>query len=142
MLAAVLERAVQKFSSPRFDDWERWIEVEVESAGYLKEAAGQPAAKEWMELRGETGIDLSSHRSRWMGEIVPDQFDLIICASQDVVDFLVDTWRIPTTNMILANAPDGIPNPWQQGVEAYKQCYSKICEIVSDDLIQIIADRL
>src|ERR1700720_3677415 len=61
--------------------------ISVESAGYLPRAGdGLPAANEWAVGSGETGIDLSSHRSRRIDGIGDlNRFDLVICLNQAAV---------------------------------------------------------
>ncbi len=120
MLAEVLKREFQTYTK----------DFEVESAGILKEAAGQSAASEWLKLQSETSIDLSNHYSRWIGEIgALDSFHRFVCAEPAVVEE-IKKLGVPEEKIILANAPEGIPNPWKQGLEAYRACYSVICQAV------------
>ena len=58
-------------------------EATVESAGILASAKGQPAAREWLEMRSYTHVDLNEHRSRWIGDLDLNVFDTIICLDED-----------------------------------------------------------
>ncbi len=106
-------------------------DIDVESAGILEEARGKPAAPEWTELKAETGIDLSDHRSRYIGDLDLSQYDPIICAEPSVYDEVKR--RAPEgTTILLANEDEGgIMNPYQKGLEAYRQCYPNIQKAVA-----------
>lgn len=113
-------------------------DMPVESAGILPEAAGKPAASEWAELQSETNIDLSRHRSRFIGSIGDlSRFDFVVCAEPSVVT-TVKEFGVPNEKIVLAGAPDGMPNPYQQGIEAYRQCFHTTLELVQGGLL----DRL
>lgn len=122
--------------------WRTCIEqnrsVIVSSAGYGENAASrQCAAREWSQLRDETEINLDLHRSQWIGALRLDAFDLIICAEQAAVDAVIARGAA-ADKIVLANAPDGIPNPWQQGVDAYRQCFAQLRDTIVPALIPLI----
>lgn len=102
----------------------------IESAGTLKEAAGQTAAVHWRELEDETGVNLDPHRSRWIGDVDLTAFEWVICMDLETLEILKGL-APPSLEVELANDPYGIFNPWQKGVDAYRECYSQICEAVS-----------
>lgn len=124
MLAELIRRAVESRGYANFA---------IASAGIISEAAGQPAAPEWTELMSETGIDLSAHRSRFIGEIGSlGLYDYIICAEPSVVDE-IRRLGVREERILLANSPEGMPNPWKHpdGVEAYRRCYHITVEIAN-----------
>ncbi|MDP2642193.1 MAG: low molecular weight phosphatase family protein [bacterium] len=105
--------------------------VDVESAGILKEAAGQPAAPDWVTLQSETGVDLSAHRSRWIGNVDVSSFDIIYCVDKKAFEEVYRMTLPSTTKVVLASpSTGGILNPWQKGVDAYRECFSHICDEV------------
>lgn len=102
-------------------------DVEVESAGYLKSAAkGEAAAAPWNELKGVTGVDLSTHRSRWIGNLDLSQFSSIVCLDDHALKGMVESGLTsPKVPIYLI----GILNPWQKGVDAYRECYREVCRL-------------
>ena len=125
MFAAVLR---QKLAETGRSD------VTIESAGYMEAAKGQPANPEWIGLREETpGVDLSGHVSRWTGDLDLREFDLIVCMEPNAVDEVRKQGVPETTSVVLANeAEGGIPNPYQQGPDAYRNCYRAIVSVVGE----------
>lgn len=104
-------------------------EVEIESAGYWQPAKGQPAAPDWLTLESETGINLRSHRSRWLGDVDLTYFDVIYCMDAETLEE-VKKVAPPDVEVTLVNQPEGIPNPWEKGLDAYRECYRVVCEAV------------
>lgn len=129
MGAALLEQDL--YAKGRYND-------RVASAGYgLNAKGGHTAALEWSELQSETGVNLNLHRSQWIGDLRLDGFDLIICAEPKAVEEVLARGA-PQERVILANPPDGIPNPWQKGIAAYWHCYLSLRDTVIPQLIQHI----
>lgn len=118
MFAALLQ---QSYAADRRSD------IIVESAGLNREAAGQTAATEWETLREMTGVDLSQHRSRCIDDLNVEQYDKIICLDEKVYQQLLAKGWSPL-RVKLAD----IPNPWQKGLQAYRDCYTTIKELVKE----------
>jgi protein-tyrosine-phosphatase len=106
----------------------------VESAGYLESAKGQPAAAEWLELKLYTGIDLAGHQSRWIGDLNLGQFNVILCLEQaaqhEVIQALAQQKVNKPELQVLLVSRNGVENPWQQGLDAYKRSYNTMKKIV------------
>ncbi len=120
MFAAVLERSFKKHGRG---------DLEVESVGLNRESAGQPAAAEWEQLRELTGVDLSGHKSRCIDDLSwreLNQYDTVFCLDKKVHDELVGNRKWSAGRVKLLD----IPNPWQQGVDAYRACYVTIEQLV------------
>ena len=99
--------------------------VEVESAGLMESAAGQPMAEFSIKELEQRGIDASGHTARFIGTVNLDEFDLIVTVGETesaAIQYLPEySWNAPV--LILGG---GVPNPWQQGEEAYRTCASYI----------------
>jgi protein-tyrosine-phosphatase len=97
-------------------------EVVVESAGGLKEAAGLDAEEGAVIALSGEGIDISTHKSRWMGDLQFSDFSTIYCMDPGVMPLvqaqMADQGNTET-KVILVNAPNGIPNPYGKDQEAY-----------------------
>ena len=112
----------------------RGVEVQVESAGLLKEAEGQDAfTSSVMEMR-DRGLDISGHKSRHVGSIGElTQFDLIICVGRSEADRVVALEPTLADRVMVANEVNGgIPNPWEKGDEAYRTCALTIVSVMGE----------
>lgn len=113
-------------------------QLRVESAGISKKAQeGAPAAEHAVSVLAEEGIDISNHRSRWIGDISLVDFDYILCVGEE--EAAAVRGRIPSypgigdipsisfdTFVEMLNEPDGIPNPYGKSVEEYRECLKTI----------------
>src|ERR1700722_8224194 len=61
---------------------------QVESAGLRKELAGRPANHRSVACMKERGVDLSSHVSRWIGDLDLDQYRWIVCVGHEEADMV------------------------------------------------------
>jgi protein-tyrosine-phosphatase len=122
MFAAVLQRALQSAGK----------QASVESAGYKAET-GATASEEWATLLDRTGIDLGGHRTRHIASIENlDVFDLIICVNEAAVEAVTQRGANSTNILFVNRAKGGIPDPYQQGLQAYKDCYRSIVEATAN----------
>ena len=106
-------------------DQEQFSHVKVESAGLRESAAGQPMAEFSMKELKNRGINAEGHTSRFIGTVNLNDFDLIVTVGEEEVDQIMGNpdWNPNTPILILGG---GVPNPWQQGEEAYRTCASHI----------------
>lgn len=119
-------------------------DVQVESAGIKESAAGQPAAPDSINFMRERGLDLSDHKSRWIESLDYNSYHFIVAIDNEVMDRL----RVlrPQGVVIVANEQHGgVPNPWQKGTEAYRECAltmerctKEIMEAISDEVLKNI----
>lgn len=114
-------------------------EFQVESAGVRKESAGKPANDNSILCMQERGIDLTNHRSRWVGDLNLTQYSHVICVgdneAQQISEYLGQESKVV---VLIANGEHGgVPNPHKKGVPAYLECLA-----VLDDTMPKIADTL
>lgn len=125
MLQVLLQRAL---------DGKNYI---VESAGVANNE-GEGANKYSIQCMEERGIDISGHRSRFVGNLDLREYELIVCCEEGQVEELRRRCN-DQVNVMLANSPDGVPNPWGQGREAYVAC-AETMERVAKNVIAIIGE--
>jgi protein-tyrosine-phosphatase len=98
---------------------------QVESAGIRKEAAGQPANENSLVCMHERGIDLNGHRSRWIGNLDPSDYAYIVCVGEKEAEEVAEMpgFDPKETTLLIANGENGgVPNPFQKGLPAYREC--------------------
>jgi protein-tyrosine-phosphatase len=109
-------------------------EFRVEGAGTNPEAAGSPANPHSVVCMEERGIDLSTHVSRWVGALDLNQYTHIVCVgeveAQQVLSFLGPDSKVVVT---IANKENGgVPNPYQLGLDAYRDCLTLLDQIIPE----------
>ena len=103
----------------------------VESAGALEESRGKEIAPAWLLLEDITGIDLSGHLGRWIGDIDLTVFDSIICTNVRVYGNVrkLDP-ALRAIYAVINLGADG-ENP-EKGTDAeFRRCYKEICSSVA-----------
>jgi len=109
--------------------------VKIESAGVV-DREGVRVSRHTLAVMKERGIDMSSHRSRYVGNISLENFDHIYCIDERVkkrlIDFDADSSRI----VILNEKNGGIPNPFHRDIEAYEKCAS----LIETEVKKVIAE--
>jgi protein-tyrosine phosphatase len=97
---------------------------QVESAGLTKELAGRPANHRSVTCMQERGVDLSGHRSRWIGDLNLSQFGWIVCVGQDEADKVRGALGAGSARVMVANEHHGgIPDPYELGLAGYRDCW-------------------
>jgi len=121
-------------------------EFQVESAGTFKkwgEWPGEPANGHAILCLEEMGIDISDHRSRWIGDLDLSSFSHIVCVNEKALDntvLFLAGYR--GAKIIVANGNyGGIPDPYGKGLGAYRECLSLMEKVVPDIANQIRASR-
>jgi len=105
-----------------------YSDVSVESAGLRESAAGQPMADfSQRELR-ERGINADDHTSRFIGTLDLSEYQLILTVGEEEADAIVAMREGHTPIIILGG---GVPNPWQLGEQAYRECANHIEQSLS-----------
>ena len=113
---------------------------QVESAGLSRELAGRPANHRSVACMKERGVDLSSHVSRWIGDLDLGQYRWIVCVGQDEADTVRSALGAGSASVMVANAPlGGIPDPYELGVAGYRDCLALLDEVMPDVAQQISA---
>src|SRR5690242_2009317 len=75
----------------------------VESAGVREGLAGRPANHRSVACLQERGVDLTTHRSRWIGDLDLDQYRWIVCVGQDEADKVRSALGAGSARVIVAN---------------------------------------
>src|SRR3989344_779799 len=114
-------------------------EFRVESAGIKKEAAGQSANEHSILCMKERGIDITGHRSRWIGELDLTDFEWVVGVGQVEVDAIWEFVPHHTIiEVVVANKTGGgVPDPFQKGLPAYRECLALL-----DRALPAIADQI
>src|SRR5687767_13807185 len=122
MFAKVFEREARRLGQQN---------MTIESAAWRKSGSNQLADVRWSDLVDETGIDLSSHKSRWIGNLVLSSYDHILCMDADtLIEVRKMTRRLTKNNTArLVNPPYGIPNPWGEDLDTYRASYKLMEDI-------------
>jgi protein-tyrosine-phosphatase len=109
-------------------------EFQVESAGIRKEAAGQPANDHSILCMQERTIDLTRHRSRWVGDLDLTQFSHIICVGDNEARQVSELLPQNSSTIVLTANGDrgGVPNPYKKGLPAYRECLALLDEVMPE----------
>ena len=109
----------------KFEISKRWQElkgVTVESAG-LREKDNQPANEHSIAcIMQMLYIDLSTHRSRYAGNLNLASYDHIYVMDEGIRDELVRLGAPADRIEVLCQADGGVPNPYQKGLATYQKC--------------------
>ena len=105
----------------------------VDSAGMSKELAGRPANARSVACMHERGVDLSGHRSRWIGDLDLDQYQWIVCVGHDEADGIRSALGAGSASVVVANAGHGgIPDPYELGLAGYRDCVALLDQVMPD----------
>jgi len=112
---------------------------QVRSAGTWREGVGQPANHFSILCMQERGINLSDHKSRWIGNIDLTRFSHIVCANgiaaERVYQFLAECRGV--TILIANEDRGGVLDPFGKGLSAYRKCIALL-----DEVVPKIAERI
>jgi protein-tyrosine phosphatase len=105
----------------------------VESAGVSERLAGRPANHRSVACLEERGIDLSTHVSRWVGDLDLDQYRWIVCVGRDEADQVRSRLGADKSRVIIANEQEGgIPDPYEHGLAGYRDCLALLDEVMPE----------
>ena len=104
----------------------------VESAGVRKELAGRPANYRSVACMKERGVDLSSHISRWIGDLDLDEYRWIVCVGHDEADQVRSALaqNSAATVMVANEHHGGIPDPYEHGLAGYRDCLALLDRVM------------
>ena len=103
----------------------------VESAGLTKELAGRPANYRSVACMKDRGVDLSSHTSRWIGDLDLDQYRWIVCVGHEEADKVRAASSADLTSVMVANEQQGgIPDPYELGTVGYRNCLALLDQVM------------
>lgn len=114
----------------------------VESAGLTKELAGRPANHRSVACMLEHSIDLSSHKSRFIGDLDLTHYRWIVCVGHEEAARVRAALGAHTAHVIVANgAAGGILDPYELGMEGYRECLALLDRVMPDIAREIAASR-
>ena len=108
----------------------------VESAGVRQALAGRPANDRSVVCMKERGVDLTGHRSRWIGDLDLDQYRWIVCVGHDEADKVRSalgqvSGRADSASVMVANEHQGgIPDPYELGLVGYRDCLALLDQVM------------
>ena len=103
----------------------------VESAGVRRELAGRPANHRSVACMKERGVDLSSHVSRWIGDLELGQYRWIVCVGHEEADMVRSALGADSAGVMVANEHrGGIPDPYEHGLAGYRDCLALLDEVM------------
>ena len=111
---------------------------QVESAGVLEQAAGLGANPRSILCMSERGIDLTGHTRRWIGDLDLGQYAWIICVGPDEAGQVRAALNDAPTTVVVANAQNGgIPDPYEFGLQGYRDCLA-LLDVVMPEIARRI----
>jgi protein-tyrosine-phosphatase len=114
--------------------------IHIESAGLMESAAGQPMAEFSMNELEQRGIDSEGHVSRYVGAIDLMSFDIVLTVGEYEAHEISSHLDCPNLVITLNEGAGGIPNPWQQGEDAYRVCAETIERCVAEFVTTFTGD--
>jgi protein-tyrosine-phosphatase len=107
-------------------------QVRVESAGIREGCAGQSANEHSVLCMSERGIDLTGHQSRWVGDLDLSEYSHIVCVGEPEAQVVCGLLpQGSKTVVLIANeSRGGVPNPYEKGLDAYRECLATLDEVL------------
>lgn len=110
----------------------------VQSAGLDKELAGRPANYRSIACMQERGLDLSGHVSRWIGSVALDGIGWIVTVGPNEAQQVRSHLGNHAATVIVANPEHGgIPDPYERGLDGYRECIALLDRVLPDVAQQI-----
>ena len=114
------------------------IDMHAHSAG-VATVDGLPAAKNAIEIMAQNGIDISTHKARFLPNVRLSDYDVFVTMNYDQAT-LVESLGVPTDLIrVLQKAPTdkydieiGIADPFGGDMTAYKKCADDLKVAISD----------
>lgn len=111
----------------------------VESAGLQEDLAGRGANHRSVACMAERGLDLSGHTSRWIGTLDLGRYRWIVCVGSKEAEEVRAMGGADPARVLVANEADGgVPDPYELGMEGYRECVT-LLERVMPDIARVIA---
>jgi protein-tyrosine-phosphatase len=106
--------------------------IEVDSAGFYP--AGLPATREAIDLMKEYGLNLKDHRPQLLDQGLLDRADLVLVMTQEHKEDIHGEYKVTDGKISLLSEYVGdrgdVPDPWQRGPEAYRECAASIKSMI------------
>jgi protein-tyrosine-phosphatase len=118
---------------------EAGVNTKVESAGVSPEFASQGGVTDKSVIAAKPySIDISSHVSRYAGDLDLPEFDLFLTSGEDINQSLL-TLGGSLEKIMTVGGKEGVPNPYQKDQSAYDECAKAVKEWIEENLQDIIA---
>lgn len=105
----------------------------VESAGVQEGLAGRPANHRSVACMKERGLDLSTHVSRWIGDLDLGAYRWIVCVGPDEAETVRSALGVDAARVLVANAArGGVPDPYELGMDGYRDCAVLLDEVMPE----------
>ena len=112
---------------------------QVESAGIRKQGTGLGANQRSILCMNERGIDLTGHVRRYIGELDLRQYSWIVCVGPKEAEHVRAAIGDAATTILVANAQSGgIPDPYDLGLQGYRDCLA-LLDVVMPEIARQIA---
>jgi protein-tyrosine-phosphatase len=113
--------------------------VRAESAGVKKNIAQEAnsPSEEAVICMSDRGIDISDHRSRWVGNVDLSRFDIIITVGPEEKQVVENMIKDEPEVIILNEEKGGISDPHNQGMNSYQ----KKAEMIERGVVRILRER-
>lgn len=111
------------------------MDITVESAGMM-EQSGLSASEYAQQCMHERGLDLSEHVSRRAVDVRVEAFDRVYVVEDRFITPLVGLGA--RSVMLLNREGGGIPNPWEQGIDAYRAC-ARLLQVLAIQTVNDLA---
>lgn len=110
---------------------------QVESAG-VQQVTGRGANARSVQCLNERGVDLTGHTRRWIGDLDLSQYAWIICVGPDEAAQVRAALGDGSTTILVANAErGGIPDPYEFGLQGYRDCLALLDAVMPEIVRQI-----
>lgn len=114
------------------------LDMHAASAG-VATVNGLTANKNAIETMSLIGLDISSHKTRFLPNIKLDKYDLFVTMNYDQLT-LVESLGVPRSMIYVLQKPTtdkydfeiGIADPYGKGLQAYKKCAEDLKVAISD----------
>lgn len=114
------------------------LDMHARSAG-VATVDGLPAAKNAVEIMAQNGIDISTHKARFLPNVRLSDYDVFVTMNYDQAT-LVESLGVPVERIrVLQKAPTdkydieiGIADPFGGDMTAYKKCADDLTVAISD----------
>lgn len=112
----------------------------VESAGVSETAKlGQHANDHSVLCMLEREIDITGHVSQWVGDLRLTQYSHIVCVGENEAIQVAHFLSLSEyTTVIVANGENGgVPNPYEKGLPAYRECLDLLDQVIPSIALMI-----
>lgn len=132
MAKAMLEKILASM------DLDQTKAIEVSSAGIWALSA-EGASREAIEVMGELGVDLTSHRAQAVDPLILEDAEWIVTMTRNHFDHLVNTYphlanKLYTLHDFAGRQPGDVHDPFGKTAAHYRKCRDEIEGLIHEAL--------